>query len=250
MKNIIFVIICLFSVISINSRAQTATDTETPDKNFIGLLGGYSIPMGNWTKSAYYDNTSGFAGNGGTFAFEGAHFFSKYFGIGGMVTHSAFNISKKGLDSLSRGYQQDFDVDQVTTTIDGAYTMWTFMPGIYLKYPFTDRFSVMGKFFAGFTSTTTPKISVDVEDGGIDDGIFIQQKSTANSFGYMAGLAVSYRIVKGLSLNLSGNYLSCHPDFNVENTNRPISAGRLIPEYNQPITFVNVSLGLAYQFGK
>ena len=249
MKNIIFVIICLFIVIGTNSKAQTA-DTETPSKNFIGLLGGYSIPTGNWNKTAYYVNTSGYAGNGSTFGIEGAHFFSKYFGIGGMVSHSMCNVSKKGLDSLSRGYQQDFDVDQVTTSIDGAYTMWTFMPGIYLKYPFTDRFSVMGKFFAGFTSTTTPKISVDVEDGGVDDGIFIQQKSTANSFGYMAGLAFSYRIVKGLSLNLSGNYLSCHPDFMVANTNRANSAGRLITEYNEPISFMNISLGLAYQFGK
>jgi len=234
-------------ILSIGSKAQT-TDSPGQSNGFIGVLGGMTMPSGNWTKVAYNDNTSGYAGNGTIFGIEGAYFFSKYVGIGGMVSYSTFNF--KGLDSLSAGYQNSFDVDKTTTSVNGGYSMWTFMPGLYLRYPFSDKFSVNAKVLAGFTSTTTPTITCDVFDGGRDDGNFIQQACTANSFGYMAGIGVSYNVLSWLGINLHANYLSCQPDFYMDNINRPANVGRLITEYNQPLGAMSFTLGVAYIFTK
>ena len=249
MKNITMFILLL--VVFTGVKAQT-TDTKTQLGNggFIGLVGGYSIPMGKWAKTDYADNTSGFTGNGSSFGIEGAYFVSKYVGFGFMLTNSNFNISNKGLNSLSAGYQTDFDVDQVTTTINGAYSIWSIMPGIYFRYPFSERFSITGKLLAGFTTATTPNIAVDVMDGGVDDGIFRQLSCITNSLGIMGGIGLSYNVTNSFALNLQGNYFYSQPDFFFANLNRTTNSGRLVYEYNQPFTFMNVSLGVAYTLGK
>ncbi len=235
--------------------------TQAQNNNFISVFGGITSPSGNWTKTAYNVNdiggwlttdadnlSSGFAGSGSTFGVEGAWFFSKYFGVGGLVSHNTFNFA--GLDALSAGYRSSFDVDQVTTTVNGGYTMWNFMYGIYFKYPVSDKFAVTAKALAGFTSATTPSIAVDVFDGGNDDGVFTQEPSTANSFSYMTGIGVSYKMLANVSVNLQGTYASSQPDFLIDNVNRPSNIGRLITEYNQPLTYMSFSLGAAYMLGK
>ena len=247
MKNRLFT--CLILIASLSAGAQTPEATA-PSKGFIGISEGFSIPSGNITKVAYNDNTAGFAGKGSSFGIEGACYFSKYIGIGGKISFTSFNISSTGLDSLSAGYRNSFDVDRVTTSITGAYSIWAFMPGIYLRYPVSGKLSVNANILAGFTSTTTPTIDVAVEDGGVEDGTFTQKACTANAFGYSAGIGVSYQVLSCMAISLHGSYLSCTPDFFVDNINRPSNIGRLVTEYNQPINVMNISLGVAYTFGK
>jgi hypothetical protein len=249
--------------------SATAQDASTPAKSpdnstlsngFIGLIGGYSISMGNWTHTSYItgdagkwlsdnpDNLSaGFAGNGGTYGVEGGWYFCKYLGIGGLVSYSHYGF--KGLDSLSAGYQKSFDVDQETAYTTGGYDIWNFMGGLYFRYPFSDKFAITAKFLGGFTSATTPQIAVDLWDGGVEDGIFTQQRCTADAFGYMAGLGVSYKLSKCMGLNLQGIYTSSTPDFLIDNSNRNNAAGRLITEYKQPLTSINICLGVTYLIG-
>jgi opacity protein-like surface antigen len=249
MKKITMLVLLLAVFTSV--KAQTAdAPGQSGNGSFIGLLGGISMPMGNFKKVNYYDTTSGYAGNGSTFGLEGAWFFSKYVGFGGMMSVSTFNVSTQGLDSLSRGYQLDFFSDRTSTSINSAYKIWTIMPGIYLRYPLSDKLSINGKVLAGLSIATTPSIVCDVWDGGVDDGDFRQLPCTVTSLGVVGGLGVSYNLCKNFAINLQGNYFYSKPDFFLENSNRQVKAGRLINEYNQPLTFMNFSLGVAYTFGK
>ena len=261
MKNII--IVSLLFAISLGIKAQTTDTQASGNGSFIGLFGGFSMPLGNWKKVAYNtddiggwlpdnsdNNNAGFAGNGSTIGFEGAYYFSKYVGFGGVLSHSAFNISTKGLDTLSAGYRASFDVDQVTTTISGNYSIWAFMPGIYLKHPFSDKFSLTGKLLAGLTIASTPNIAVDVEDGGVDDGSFYQLSALATSLGVMGGIGLNYKVCSHCAVSLQGNYFYSKPDFFFANLNRVANVGRLVNEYNQPLSYFNVSLGLSYIIGK
>ena len=104
MKNFIIVLIMLAS----------ATSIQAQNNSFISVFGGMTMPSGNWKKTAYNvdevggwlptdaDNlSSGFAGSGSTFGVEGAYFFSKYFGVGGMVSYSTFGFA--GLTALFSG---------------------------------------------------------------------------------------------------------------------------------------------------
>ncbi len=128
--------------------------------------------------------------------------------------------------------------------------MWTFMPGIYLRYPIGSKLNITADVLLGFTSTRTPTISVAVEDGGVEDGSFIQQSCTANAFGYSAAIGASYKLCSRFAVTLKANYLSCTPDFYMDNINRPVNVGRLVTEYNEPINVLSFSLGVAYMLGK
>jgi hypothetical protein len=264
MKNIsAFVLVlalCSGAIAQDTSTPPKSSDSPALNNGFVGLFGGYCISMGNWTHTSYItgdagawlannpDNLSaGFAGNGNTFSVEGAWYFCKYIGIGGQVSFSYFSF--KGLDSLSAGYQKSFFVDRETAYSVGGYNIWNFMTGLYFRYPFSNKFSVTAKVLGGFTSATTPEIDVDLWDGGVEDGVFTQQRCTADAFGYMAGLGVSYKLNNSLGLNLQGIYASSQPDFLIDNTNRKTITGRLITEYNQPLTSFNICLGVVYLIG-
>ena len=166
------------------------------------------------------------------------------------MSYSTFSVPAAALDSLSQGYQKDFFSDRTTTFINSPYSIWTFMPGIYLRYPFSDKLSVTGKLLTGLTISTTPSIAVDVWDGGVDDGIFRQLPCTVTSLGVMGGLGISYNLCSYFAVNLQGNYFYGKPDFFLDNSNRQVKAARLINEYHQPLSFMNFSLAIAYVFAK
>jgi opacity protein-like surface antigen len=221
--------------------------------SFIGITGGLSIPTGNWAKANFVSSVSGFAGDpsgyakkGGLGGVEGAYFFSKHVGIGALANYATY---KTNIKPLSDGYQDSFDVDQVTTTASG-YKIWNFLPGFYFDLPVWKRLSVTARALAGISHASTPAISVDVEDGGNDDGTFEQKEASKTAFAFDLGAGLSYRIGHCFAVNLKADYFNTKPDFTIENSQRLNSAGRLITSYDQPLSAVNVSLGVAYVFGK
>lgn len=222
--------------------------------SFIGISGGISLPTGNWGKSDFISSTTGyvsdpagFAAKGPILGIEGAYFFSKHIGVGILFNYATYKT--KDLATLSAGYRESFDVDQVTTTAN-SYKSWSFMPGLYFDFPIVHKLSVTARAMAGITHTSTPLITVDVEDGGIDDGTFEQKSASKTAFGFDAGIGLSYKVIKCLAINLRGDYFYSKPDFTIENTERANAAGRYITEYNQPLAGINVSLGVAFLFCK
>jgi opacity protein-like surface antigen len=241
LKIFVFIITTLFSL---NARAQEMNNV------FFGLNGGISMPFGNWSQSTlivnstnFVNDPSGFAANGGVYALDGGWYFSKHFAIGAMINYATYNT--KDIGTLSRGYQQSFDVDSVHTTA-GSYTIFNFLPGIYFNYPIVKKLSVTARALAGITSATTPNIAVAVYDGGIYDGTFEQKSATKSAFGFDLGAGLGYSVTKSWAVNLRADYFYSKPDFTINNTLRQNRAGRLVTEYNQPLTSINFSLGVAY----
>ncbi len=221
--------------------------------SFIGVEGGVSFPTGNWGKSAFISSTNGyasspagFAGTGGFGGVSGAWFFNRHFGIGGLFRYGTYHT--KDINTLSAGYQDSFDVDQVATS-STSYKMWSLMPGLYYQQKIWGRLSVTARALAGITHTQTPKVSVDVTDSDIDDGTFVQQSASKTAFGFDGGVGLSYAVLSFLSVNLRGDYFYSKPNFTIQNSERSNAAGRLIDSYNQPLAGVNLSLGVAYVFG-
>lgn len=228
----------------------TASLTAQKGPSFIGVSGGISLPMGNWGKSnfissttGYVNDPSGFADKGAFGSIDGAWFFSHHFGIGALFSYGTHQT--KDINTLSAGYQDSFDVDQVTTSAS-SYKTWSFMPGVYFDQRIWKKLSFTARALAGITHTTTPAISVAVEDGGIDDGTFEQKSASKTAFGFDGGIGLSYKVVKCVAINLRGDYFYSRPDFTIDNTERHNAAGRLVNNYNQALAGVNVSLGVAF----
>jgi opacity protein-like surface antigen len=251
MKSIkIFLFIVAFSPVIICQGQEIGN-------SFIGLSGGVSFPTGNWGKASTatsltslegtVGDPSGYANTGGFFAIDGAWFFSKHFAIGGMFKYGSYNLH--GMDSLSYGYEQSFDVDTTRLT-HTDYKLWSIMPGLYYNLMVAKKLSLTARALAGISHATTPQITVTIEDGGVFDPPVVQYSSSQTSFAFDLGAGLRYMINKCLAIDLTGDYYYTKPDFTITNSSRVNNAGREITEYNQPLASINVSLGIAYVIGK
>lgn len=251
MKSIkIFLFIVIAALFSASSFAQKGT-------SFIGVSGGISVPLGNWGKTATasslmsingtVNDVHGWANTGGFGAVDGAWFFSTHFAIGGMFKYGTHNL--KGVDSLSQGYEESFDVDTTRTTHTN-YKIWSIMPGLYYNLKLADKLSLTARVLVGVAHASTPQILVTIEDGGVFDAPAIQYSSSQTSFAWDIGAGLRYAITKQLAVDFKADYFYTKPDFKINNSVRVNNAGREVTEYDQPLESVNASLGIAYIFGK
>jgi opacity protein-like surface antigen len=220
--------------------------------SFIGINGGISLPLGNWGKSATIvsingtvNDPNGYANKGGIGMLDGAWFFSKHFGVGGLLSYGTYNL--KNVNALSQGYQESFDVDTTRTTPTN-YKVLNLLPGLYFNYPVLKKLSVTARALVGITYATTPQISVSIEDGGVFDPPIVQESDSKTAFAFDVGAGLSYAIKKCLAVNLKADYFYTEPDFTIDNTKRNNNAGREITTYNQPLSAINISLGVAFLF--
>lgn len=228
---------------------------KAPD--FIAVDGGISIPTGNWSKvptasslqsiDGTINDKNGYAKAGGFFSVDGAWFFSKHFGIGLMFKAGSYSL--KGVDSLSQGYEESFDVD-TTKTYTTNYKMWSVMPGLYFNLPLTHKLAFTAHALVGVTHASTPQITVNIIDGGVPDPAVVQESASKTALAAGLGAGMSYSVLHCLAIQLRADYFYTKPDFTIGNEGRNNNAGREVSEYNQPLASVNVSLGVAYFFGR
>ncbi|HEV2481481.1 MAG TPA: hypothetical protein VGS79_17545 [Puia sp.] len=234
---------------SVASQAQKGTTILEVD-------GGVSIPLGNWGNTSTASSlqslngtksdVNGYANTGGFFSADGAWFFSKYFGIGGMFRYGTYNM--KGIDSLSQGYEESFDVD-TTRTYTTNYKVWSVMPGVYFNYPLVSKLSLTARALVGIADAKTPQIYVNIEDGGVTDPPAIQYSASKIAFAADLGVGFRYDVFRGIAVNLKADYFYTKPDFTINNTQRITNAGREVYTYDQPLESVNVAAGISYSFG-
>jgi hypothetical protein len=215
--------------------------------------GGVSLPLGNFGKTSTASSlislngtksdNNGYAKTGGFFSADGAWFFSKYFGIGGMFKYGTYGM--KGIDSLSQGYEESFDVDTTRTYVTN-YKVWSITPGLYFNMPLMSKLSVTARALVGIASARTPQIYVNIEDGGVTDPPAIQYSASKVAFAADLGVGLRYYIVRGLSINIKADYFYTKPDFTINNSQRYTYTGREVYSYNQPLESINFSAGLAY----
>jgi hypothetical protein len=235
-----------FGFISLSAFAQDDASAGKP-KNFIGVTGGYSSLMGNITKSDYMNSSSGYASSMGyNTGIEGAYYLNKHIGIGGLFSFASFSTAN--LQTLSDGYKEDFDVDSISVTVTTKYNFYNFFVGPYFSFP-VKKFTIDFRVVAGLTLVYTPEFDVNVVDGGKPHP-FAQNISSGTGFGSQVGLGMRYSITDHLGIKLNADYYYTNPNIAIENSNRAIVAGRLLTNYHEAITMLNINLGLAYQFGK
>ena len=241
MKNYIIVAIAL-----IGSVFSSIGQEELANKYFLGVNGGYSNLSGNLIKNDYADSSSGFANsNGINIGLEGGYFIKKNFGIAAVISTSSF--SSNGLQALSDGFQEDFEVDSITLTASGKYSAYNFLVGPIFSYP-KGKFTFNAKVLGGLVYMLTPEYKVDIEDQL--DATFYQRSAKVTTFGIQTGLSLQYSISNNLGLKFGIDYSFSRPNFSITNDNRDVNVGRKITEYYQAFTTFTSNLGIVYSFGK
>jgi hypothetical protein len=234
---IIFTILAaLLTVITNKSNAQ---------KIYIGITGGLSSPSGNFAKSDYNDNSSGFASSGSNIGVTGIFFLNKRFGIGGLISYQHFGF--KGLQSLADGYKDAFDVDSTTVNTLGNNHTINILVGPYYSIPLT-KLHIDFRLLVGLVNATLAGNEVYLEDNAATT--FSQKQATASAFGTQLGVSLRYPVTHQVSIAAGIDYFYSNPNFTIENVNRHNNAGRILTNYNQPIAGLNANLSLLFALSK
>ncbi len=240
----------IFFVVAIFSGAAASA------QSFVGVDGGVSLPLRKWGKASTaselmsidgtVNDKNGYAKPGGFFSVDGAWFFSKHFGVGGLFRYGTHPL--KDVDSLSQGYEESFDVDTTRTTTTN-YKQWSILPGLYFNEQLTKKLALTARALVGIAHSSTPAINVGIEDGGIPDPAVVQASASKTSFALDGGVGLLYSLTRCIGVRLKADYFYTKPDFTIQNSGRNNNAGREVTEYDQPLASVNFSLGVAYTFG-
>ena len=94
------------------------------------------------------------------------------------------------------------------------------MPGLYYNLPLAKKISLTARAMVGVSHTSTPQITVTIEDGGVFDPPAIQYSSSQTSFAFDVGAGLRYVITKCLAIDLKGDYFYTKPDFTINNSPR------------------------------
>lgn len=244
--NIAIVAALLCTIISSSARAQDvlSSQAQSATKFMIGITGGVSAPMGNFMKTDYANDASGYAGTGYNMGIIGTYFINKHWGIAELFSFQQF--SYVGGQNLTFGMQKSFDVDSVTFSVRGDNHTYSFLVGPVYTMALGDKLNVDLRLLGGFVNANLAGNNVTLTDGGVTDPTFYQAVSRANTFGMQLGAALRYRVTDHIGIMANVDYFYSKPDFVVNNINRNNLAGRDITSYNQPIEGINANLSVVY----
>ncbi len=212
--------------------------------HYIGISGGCSVPFGSFSKSEYKNNNSGYAGTGYQIGLDGAYYFNKRIGIGGLFSYNNFSVADASIKNLGEGYVEDFGVDDATVTIKNSNVVMNYFVGPYFSIPL-NKITFDFRALAGLSTLTTPEIKVVLEDGDP----FYQRSATGAALGFALGAGARLHLYKSLGMALRVDYNYSDQRVYVNNENRLNNAGRYIDNYHAAVPFLNASVGLIYQFG-
>ncbi|WP_080054244.1 outer membrane beta-barrel protein [Spirosoma aerolatum] len=234
MKKLLFI-----SLIGLISLAQA--QAQNKPNAFVEVFGGINTVSGNFSQADYSNASSGFAKAGYVLGVQGAFFFGGNLGLGVTLSQSDYGVNTM---ALADGYREDFDVDEATVA-SKHYKFNNLLVGPYYSFAF-GRVTLDLRGLVGISAATLPALRVALED----QSTFTQNKATATGFAYQVGAGLRVPIVKNLGLSLRADYANTKPKFVVAYDNINNSSGRTITGYNQPVSNINGTLGIFYQFGK
>jgi hypothetical protein len=248
----IFLVGCLFSLISLASAqnnnvytSRSARDIYAKAPGYIGVYGNYSILFNTQlTATEYSDKTAGFAANAGWGGgVRGAFFVGKNFGFGGTAFYNTYGT--QGATKLAEGYRIANRVDSATVLQTGGYQQIGALVGPTFTFP-AKHLSFDIHAFGGMINTTTPETQVFLRKNASPS--LSQARANTLVFGWQAGAALRVRFTKFVSMNFFADYTASQPTLNFQNSVAAGFLGRKLDDYSQNISTINTGVGFFVEF--
>lgn len=206
----------------------------------LSVNGGIAAPSDNFSKADYANDKSGYAKTGGTVNVTGVLHLNKSFGISALAGYTQFG--HKGALNLAEGYKEDSGTDSTTLYTKGNNKSFSILAGPYYTIQAGKNFAVNLRVLGGYTSSSLAGFQVFYEDYTTNS--MTQKKSTAGSFGLLAGIGVQYNITSKLFVAINADYFTSKPKFNIEYENFVVNSGRRLTTYNESISGINATAGI------
>lgn len=210
-------------------------------KSYIGLYGGYSSPQGDFAKSTYDNNQSGFAKRGVTIAVDGAVYFYKNLAVGATISfQDQGKLDYNNVFALASGYTSSFSADGTTVTAVNRYHNWNILLGPQYSFQY-GQFILDLRASAGIIkNVSTPDYTVYVTGVPAQSATFYQRNSSGTIFGYAGNMGLRYKLGNSWTFGIKGSYIQS-PGFNVSNQGRTLNTGRL--QTKQPVSEFQTTFG-------
>jgi len=211
----------LFVCIVMSVASAYAQKVSSPHL-VLSLNGGLGIPAGNYGKSDYDDQKSGFWKTGVHINISAVYYLDKNWGIGILGGYSQFGLSAQ---SLADGYKEDSGTDSTTLYKKGNNRNISVLAGPYYRLPVGKKVSVDFRILGGYINT-------HLASGG--------------AFGFQAGAGVTYHITDKIGIKANADYFSSKPKINISYDNFIVNSGRRLNTYNESSGGINATLGVAF----
>lgn len=236
--------IILAAAVFITGACAHAQKVTEATHNEISLNAGIASPGGNFAKGNYADEKSGFAKTGLHLNLSAVHFFNKNWGAGLLLGYSQYGT--KGKQSLADGYKEDSGTDSTTLYTKGNNSSLSILAGPYYRIPLSSKFAVDLRVLGGYVNTHLAGFQVFYED--YLTNAMTQKESSAGGFGYQVGAGIRYSITKKIAIKANADYFSSKPKINISYDNFIVNSGRKLTTYNEAVSGINTTLGIAYSF--
>ncbi len=170
-------------------------------KSYIGLKGGVSFPMGEYSSQTL--NKGSFTTTGFSMGVEGVWFFYKNFGAG-----LDFNFSLHPVDAsaLATATVIDDPVMEDLTIRSDPYNIKTYMVGIHYYIPITSKFNITPKIQSGIMYGRTPYQLYEAVYFMFGPRYFKITESRDHRFAVKGGINAGYNINGCINIGLNIDY--------------------------------------------
>jgi hypothetical protein len=200
--------LCLALFVFLIFIAQSVCAQEN-SRLWAGIRSGVSLPLGAYRQSP--DENGGFATTGFTVMAEAAWFFSKHLGAG---LSASYNLHTVDVAALGR-FRMNHDpfLSNIIIRSD-PYLMVTAMPGLYFRYPISQRFTAKADVHAGLLYGRTPYQLFKPDYYLLPDTW--QEKTSAQDykFSWMAGASLQYQASPCIALVVAADVCADQLQFN------------------------------------
>jgi hypothetical protein len=205
LRHSIVVVLLFFSTLII---ANSAASQEN-DRLLVLIRSGVSLPLGAYRHSS--DENGGFATTGFVVSAEAVWYFSKHLGAG---LSASYNLHTVDVAALGR-FRMNHDpfLSNIIIRSD-PWLMVTAMPGLYFRYPLSQKFSATADVHAGLLYGRTPYQLFKPDYYLLPDTW--QEKTSAQDykFSWMAGAALQYQATSCIALVLAADVCADQLQFN------------------------------------
>jgi hypothetical protein len=248
-----------------NESATSSTDKQK--RMTISFSGGLAVPVGefvDFTPIPVFDqnenyNLAGAAESGYGVKVSIGYCFGKHFGVTGVYYSSSLGVPEKTVEEIfeSSSYASySGSVDKM-----GRWNVQGASAGVNYEF-LENKFRIGLNAMAGYQWAESPEVELtqivsETRFGlpnQVDTYKLLLHSDNSSEFSYSIGSYISYAIGKKLQLKLSADYISAEHTFEGENLeSQKYRTGNIIDEktteqvsFKQPISFVNIMLGVTY----
>jgi len=242
MKNLLLLIGISMLIFCIHPASQSQ-DGEV----FVGIGGGASIPLSDYAKTDFSDESSGYARIGGNFNIYFGYRFNEYFSLAGLLNGC---MNRYDYVELQNWFQQQFATSLPDTRWVVESKNWGLgglMAGPVGSIPLvTNKFFFEGRLLGGFLYAYSPAIFVTGKENGEPDKEINIEQGSAASWVIDAGAGFRYKRTRKQYFVLFADYMFSNPNFTNVGFNTKEFGFSRADSFSQQISTVNVSIGIGY----